>query len=174
MAEVHCPTCHRLEIRDEDGVHVVTEGGARRPVDPDRDAWPHLARAARGEVRVVGTCPCCGQPLLAGADTSLLGAAYAITIGGVEIGLRADQTLHGPNDALSVDQIEPFVQSTLRRRFELKPARTMFQSFVLALGISAPLSVFLAGVFGVSIFFWPIFTNLELAWKLALDLWGFS
>ncbi|MEM6929323.1 MAG: hypothetical protein AAF602_20460, partial [Myxococcota bacterium] len=62
----------------------------------------------------------------------------------------------------------------LRRRIELKPMRTLFQSSVLTLGIMAPLSVFLAGAFGLSIFFWPIFWNFQLAWKLALDLWGFS
>jgi len=174
MAEARCTTCHRLEIRDGDEVRVVTEGGGRRPVDPDRDAWPWLARAARGEVRVVGACPHCAQPLVADADSDLPGAPYAIEIGGVAIALEADQTLRGPHDTLAVDQIEPFVAQTLRRRFELKPARTMFQTTVLTLGIAAPLTVFAAGVFGLSIFFWPIFANLDLAWELALDLWGLS
>ncbi len=174
MAEVRCPTCHRLEIRDEGGARVVTEGGGRRPVDADRQAWPHLARAARGEVKVVGSCPHCAQPLLAPPDSDLPGAGYRIEIGGVEVALEPDQTLRGPYETLSVDQIQPFVAQTLRRRFELKPVRTLFQSTVLTLGIVAPLSVFLAGAFGLSIFFWPILTNWRLAWKLALDLWGFS
>lgn len=174
MAEVQCPTCHRLEIRDGTDIRVVTEGGGRRPADAARDAWPHLARAARGEVRVVGTCPQCGQPLLAPGDSDVPGAPYAVTIGGIEVGLTAEQTLHGPYGTLSVDQIQPFVQQTLRRRFELRPARTLFQSMVLTLGIAAPLSVFFAGVAGVSIFMWPIVTNWRLAWKLAFEMWGLS
>ncbi|MEN0064788.1 MAG: hypothetical protein AAGA48_21765, partial [Myxococcota bacterium] len=168
------PTCHRLEVHDESGKRVVTEGGGRRPVDADREAWPHLARAAQGDVKVVGTCPQCGQPLLTATPSDLPGAGYDITIGGVEVRLTPDQTLHGPYARLSVDQIQPFVQQTLRRRFELKPMRTLFQSAVLTMGITAPLTVFAAGLFGLSIFFWPILSNWRLAWKLAFDLWGFS
>lgn len=174
MVEVQCPTCHRLEHRDGETIRVVTEGGGRRPVDPDREAWPHLARAAEGEVRVVGTCPQCGQPLLAPGTSDLPGAPYDIVIGSIEVGLSADQTLHGPYGDLSVNQIQPFVQQTLRRRFQLKPMRTLFQSTVLTLGVLAPLSVFAAGMFGISIFLWPIVTNWSLAWKLAFDLWGLS
>lgn len=172
MAEVRCPTCHRLEDREGTAIRVVTEGGGRRPVDPDRDAWPHLAAASRGECRVVGACPHCGQPLLADADSDLPGARYAIELAGLDVVLEADQTLHDPSGVLQPDEIAPLARK--RWQIQLKPARTLFQTMVLVLGVGAPLSVFVAGLLGVSIFFWPIFTNLPLAWKLALEMWGFS
>jgi len=68
---VRCLCCHRIERRANGIVAVEQEGGARRPIDPAREARDVVRRSLAGELgSIMGACPACGQPLVADERTA--------------------------------------------------------------------------------------------------------
>lgn len=76
---VRCRGCFRVEEWVGDEVTVVSPGGGRRILAPERAAFATLVASHRKELGpVVGGCSACGQPLVADASEARRPSSWTI------------------------------------------------------------------------------------------------
>ncbi len=131
---VRCLSCHRIERHEKGIVTVEQPGGARRPLDPAREAWDIVRRSVTGALGpLAGTCSACGQPLVADEITAAR-RRYAIALGGATLVVSEDGTFTGPAGILTLDEADALVDAgapSARR----EPLLRLFQGALLAVMI---------------------------------------
>jgi hypothetical protein len=96
-------------------------------------AWRAL-QTTRGQRRaVVGSCPCCAQPLVTDAPGEGIEIVHDWTLTTPEGTVQVGTQVEGPDGVLEDDEVEEWLLAATRVPIEVKPGLALFQGALLTM-----------------------------------------